>query len=95
MRHRAAGLLVLLTGGAGAALAFLGAYEVERKDLVINRDIPDETTSSIAVAHELGHAFGLAHVTGRASVMNAGNGTVRPNAADALLFAQLWGTCAR
>ena len=80
---------------ASAPLAFLGAYEVERGDLVINSDIPDETTRAITVAHELGHAFGLVHVTGRDSVMNAGNTTITPNALDATDLAARWGVCPR
>jgi hypothetical protein len=80
---------------APAALAFLGAYEVERKDLVINSDIPDRATRAIVVAHELGHAFGLVHVQGRDSIMNAGNGTIPPNALDAADLAARWGICPR
>jgi Metallo-peptidase family M12B Reprolysin-like len=80
---------------ASAPLAFLGAYEVARGDLVINSDIPDEAASAITVAHELGHAFGLVHVAGRDSVMNAGNTTIAPNALDAADLAARWGLCRR
>lgn len=77
-----------------APLAFLGAYEPERQDVVVNSEIPDEPTRAIVLAHELGHAFGMAHIAGRPSVMNASNSTVAPNAADAVALAGLWGTCA-
>jgi Metallo-peptidase family M12B Reprolysin-like len=80
---------------ASAPLAFLGAYEVKEGDLVINADIADEATRAIIVAHELGHAFGLSHVAGRASVMNAGNATVPPNALDAADLVARWGACQR
>jgi len=76
-----------------APLAFLGAYEPERQDVVVNSEIPDEPTRAIVLAHELGHAFGMAHIAGRPSVMNASNSTVAPNAADAVALAALWGTC--
>jgi hypothetical protein len=76
-----------------APLAFLGAYEEEQKDVVVNSEIPDEPTRAIVLAHELGHAFGMAHIAGRPSVMNASNSTVAPNAADAAALAGIWGTC--
>jgi hypothetical protein len=78
-----------------APLAFLGAYEPDQKDVVVNSEIPDEPTRAIVLAHELGHAFGLAHVSGRPSVMNASNSTVAPNAGDAAALAALWGSCAQ
>jgi len=76
-----------------APLAFLGAYEPDQKDVVVNSEIPDEPTRAIVLAHELGHAFGMAHIEGRPSVMNASNSTVAPNAADAAALAVLWGSC--
>jgi hypothetical protein len=50
-------------------------------------------TLADVIAHEIGHAFGLVHVTGRASVMNAGNIDVAPNAGDAADLSALWGAC--
>lgn len=47
----------------------------------------------IVIAHELGHAFGLPHIQGRASVMNAGNLTVAPNDDDRRALEALWGDC--
>jgi Metallo-peptidase family M12B Reprolysin-like len=78
-----------------APLAFLGAYEPDRQDVVVNSEIPDEPTRAIVLAHEIGHAFGMAHIAGRPSVMNASNSTVAPNALDAVALAGLWGSCSR
>jgi hypothetical protein len=75
-----------------AAAAFHGIYEPATAEIFINRDL-DGLPLSIVVAHEVGHAFGLAHVSGRASVMNAGNLTVEPNAGDADTLMQTWGDC--
>ncbi|HEY5949139.1 MAG TPA: matrixin family metalloprotease, partial [Kofleriaceae bacterium] len=47
----------------------------------------------IVVAHELGHAFGLVHVSDRPSLMNPGNVTTPPNESDRQALAGLWGTC--
>ncbi len=80
---------------ASAPLAFFGAYEAERADIVLNRDLPTDALREIAMAHELGHAMGLVHVTDRDSVMNPGNVTIAPNAADAAALAALWGACPR
>jgi hypothetical protein len=76
-----------------AALVFYGLYEDTRPDIVINRELTDPDERAIAVAHEIGHAFGLVHVTGRSSVMNAGNISVTPDRADAVDLATMWGAC--
>lgn len=49
----------------------------------------------LAIAHELGHAFGLLHVSpdDRASVMNVGNLEVAPTADDAAAVRALWASC--
>jgi hypothetical protein len=49
---------------------------------------------AVTLAHELGHAFGLPHISGRASVMAPGNVDVSPNADDAAAIASTWGACA-
>jgi hypothetical protein len=80
---------------ASAPLAFLGIYEPERADIIVNRDLDTDELRTIALAHELGHAMGLVHASGRPSVMNAGNISVVPNAGDAGDLALLWGACPR
>lgn len=61
----------------------------------ISRDMLAPETYPIAVAHELGHAFGLLHVSGsaRPSVMNVGNTTIEPTAEDAAAVIALWASC--
>ena len=59
----------------------------------INEDIADEATLAIVIAHELGHAFGLVHVSDRVSVMNPGNLTVVPGDTDRAALEAMWGTC--
>lgn len=63
--------------------------------ITINLDL-DDTTRAVAIAHELGHAFGLVHVPAatRASVMNPGNLVVAPTADDAAAISAIWGACA-
>jgi hypothetical protein len=76
-----------------AAPAFHGLYDDTLGVIYINDTIEDPTTLSIVIAHELGHAFGLPHVTDRVSVMNPGNLTVVPDQADRAALASLWGAC--
>lgn len=77
-----------------AALAFHGLYDDETGVIYVNRALTEPTTLAIVIAHELGHAFGLAHVTGRASLMNPGNLTTPPTSDDQAALEALWGACA-
>jgi hypothetical protein len=85
------GLAVPLFFQAAAAPSH-GFFDPARGEVFINDDLSGDALA-VVVAHELGHAFGLVHVTGRASVMNAGNVEVTPNAEDAADLSELWGRC--
>ena len=76
--------------------AFHGVYLDETGEVVVNDDLTGRP-QAITVAHELGHAFGLVHVDPkiRASVMNAGNLDVAPNAGDARDVREDWPGCGR
>lgn len=78
-----------------APAAFHGVYEQARGEIVINRHL-DGAARVITVAHEVGHAMGLAHVdpTHRVSVMNPGNTVHPPTAEDVSTLASLWSECA-
>lgn len=101
-RDRGAGQLALgAPGGEGAALeirferaagAFRGVYEDEVGVIYIN-DALVAPELTIVIAHELGHAFGLPHIDGRSSVMNAGNITILPTEDDRHALEALWGDC--
>ena len=79
-----------------AAPPFHGVYDDQAAVIYINNDLTDVTTLSIVIAHEIGHAFGLQHVSSdvRPSLMNPGNMTVTPTAEDEHTLEALWGVCA-
>jgi hypothetical protein len=77
-----------------AAPLFRGIYLDEEGAVVINRSIADDGARAIAIAHELGHAFGMWHVEDRPSVMNPGNLTTGPTADDVAALTARWGACA-
>lgn len=72
--------------------AFYGYYDAGA--IEINVGLGDDQRT-ITLAHELGHALGLAHITERASVMNPGNLVVAPTADDAAAIIARWGSCSR
>jgi hypothetical protein len=78
-----------------AAGPFFGFYDDHEGVIYINDGIANEQTLQIVIAHELGHAFGLQHVSPdeRVSVMNPGNLTVAPNESDQRAIEALWGAC--
>lgn len=79
-----------------AAEVFHGLYDDERGVVYINRALSDDHERAVTIAHELGHAFGLLHVSSgaRVSVMNPANLVVEPNDGDAAELVALWGSCA-
>lgn len=76
-----------------AAGSFHGLYDDKDGVIYINSQIDNDSTLAVVIAHELGHAFGLTHVSDRVSVMNPGNLTTTPTADDQLELARLWGSC--
>ena len=77
---------------AAAALSH-GFYDPVLGLVLVNDDLVARPLA-VTVAHEVGHAFGLVHVTNRPSVMNPGNLDIEPNATDVTALADLWGRCA-
>jgi hypothetical protein len=75
-----------------AAAPFHGLYDAKTAQIYLNSDLAGGA-EQITLAHEIGHSFGMVHISGRASVMNAGNLTVAPNAGDVSTLAGLWGSC--
>lgn len=77
-----------------AAEVFYGVYDDESGVVFINRRLSDDHARAVTIAHELGHAFGLPHISGRDSVMNTKNLVHEPNPEDAGELSALWGDCA-
>ncbi|HEU4734481.1 MAG TPA: hypothetical protein VFT22_41610 [Kofleriaceae bacterium] len=82
-------------GFADAAAVFHGVYDPAADRVLINRDLTDPVTIAIVIAHELGHAFGLVHVSPatRISLMNPDNLVAPPTDADQQAVEALWGRC--
>jgi hypothetical protein len=75
-----------------AATPSHGFFDPTLGHVLINEDLAGHALA-VTIAHEVGHAFGLVHVTDRQSVMNPGNLDVDPNAGDVGALATLWGAC--
>src|SRR5581483_9388951 len=73
---------------------FHGLYDTGSGQIYVNQDLTDVAPLRITVAHEIGHAFGLKHVSGRPSLMNSGNTTISITPEDVDTLAALWGRCA-
>ncbi len=93
----------LSVGGPGAAASVAvqfqtaaapdhGLYDGQLGMIFLNDDLSGASLAVVA-AHEIGHAFGLLHVTDRSSVMNPGNLSTPPTPGDAAQVAALWGAC--
>ena len=76
-----------------ASQAFRGLYDDERGIILVNDSIEEPAPLAIVIAHELGHAFGLPHVTDRPSLMNPANLTQPPTDEDRHAVEELWGRC--
>ena len=77
-----------------AAAPFHGLYDDRNVQIFVNQDLVDHARI-VAIAHEMGHAFGLVHVAPeqRLSLMNSGNITVDPTPDDVSALAARWGRC--
>lgn len=75
-----------------AAAPSHGFYDPSSGQVLINDDLSGRPLA-VTIAHELGHSFGLVHVS-YPSVMNPGNLEIEPNASDVAALAELWGACA-
>lgn len=78
---------VLPLGFEPAARVFFGIYRPDRGDILINRGL-SARAQEITIAHEIGHAFGLSHVTNHLSLMNPGNLNVPPGIEEARLISK-------
>jgi len=78
-----------------ASPVFHGFYDDQNSIIFINRSITDQHVMSIVIAHELGHAFGLVHISEseRVSLMNPGNLSTTPTTEDQHAVELLWGSC--
>lgn len=72
-----------------------GFYDDTNATVYVNVRLQDRAQRAITIAHELGHAFGLVHISAeiRPSVMNTGNVTIAPTDRDEGELATLWGAC--
>jgi Matrixin len=77
-----------------ASPIFYGVYDDESGVVFINRRLGDDHARAVTIAHEVGHALGLPHISDRDSVMNPENLVHEPNADDAGDLQSLWGDCA-
>ena len=85
---------VLVVAFQAAPHAFRGVYDDEHGRVFVN-DALAGNARVLTIAHELGHAFGLDHVSPHVSpsVMNPGIVQVRPTPEDGGRLHAVWGEC--
>lgn len=78
-----------------AAPPFHGLYDDHAGRIFVNQDLMAVDPLRITIAHEIGHAFGLPHVSPsvRPSLMNSGNTTIGITPEDVGALAAIWGRC--
>jgi hypothetical protein len=72
---------------------FLGFYDDSAEVIRLARRVDERRPMAVVLAHELGHAFNLFHVSDRDSVMNEGNWEIAPLPSDAAALEAEWGPC--
>lgn len=75
-----------------AAAPSHGYFDPATGQVLVNLSLRSHELT-VVLAHEVGHAFGLTHVSGRPSVMASGNLDVEPNEGDVTELVKLWGAC--
>jgi hypothetical protein len=90
---RALGSMVPISFRRAAPL-FYGLFRPEQGDILINRELASPTARAITIAHELGHAFGLAHAEDSPrTLMSPGNLKAPPSPAESSAIRDRRGAC--
>lgn len=76
---------------------YMGRFDDGRGTIELATRVPEGHPMAVVLAHELGHAYNLYHVSKgeRVSVMNKGNHEVGPTAEDGAALTARWGRCPR
>ena len=89
-------MIAVVRAALGAALAAVCLTAASVSATAAKPFVNDDLAGGplvVTIAHEIGHAFGLVHVSDRPSVMNVGNLVVEPNTGDVTALVALWSTC--